>query len=85
MIVYILNLVEKEVIKMAKVYQCDVCENILDNPYTAKMKEFCLTVSNCDIYQVPEDTKIKRKIHLCGYCFSELKEYCKAKIRKEGD
>lgn len=64
-----------------KKYVCDICETIIDDPYATKMKEFCFTFSNCDIYQVPEETKIKKKIHLCNNCFEGFKSIAKQKAK----
>lgn len=62
-----------------KAYVCDICGITIDEPHTARMREFCFSISNCDSYQVgahiidvPTKDKIKKKIHLCSNCFENL-------------
>lgn len=68
-----------------KAYVCDICDKPVSNPYSANMIEFCFTVSNCDLYQMPEQTKRKVKLHLCGNCFKLLKDIAKGKIKRRDD
>lgn len=58
---------------MSKVYKCDSCCGMIENPYIAKMKEFYLGTIFDFGMAFPEETKIKRKIHLCESCFKGLK------------
>lgn len=55
-----------------KVYKCDSCGVEITNPHKVGMKEFCLSVSNCDIWQVLMPSKNKRKVHLCKNCYRGL-------------
>lgn len=66
-----------------KSYVCDVCGFVITNPFVARMREFCFTFDNADIYQVPEKTKIKEKIHLCNDCFEGFKAIAKEKARRQ--
>ena len=66
-----------------KAYVCDICGLAIFEPHTVKMKEFCFTIDNSDIYQVPQKDKIKVKIHLCNNCFEGFKGIAKEKIRRE--
>jgi len=68
-----------------KAYVCDICGTAITEPYLARMKEFCFTVSNSDIYQVPEPTKTKVKIHLCNDCFEGFKSIAKEKTLKSAE
>lgn len=65
-----------------KEYVCDVCRSIITDPYYMNMREFCFTIDNGDIYEVPDKTKIKEKIHLCNNCFEGFKAIAIEKIRK---
>lgn len=55
-----------------KVYKCDSCGVEITKPHKVGMKEFCLSVSNCDIWQVLMPSKNKRKVHLCKNCYRGL-------------
>ena len=68
---------------MAKAYVCDICGATVACPHSARMREFCFTVSNCDIYQVPQKDKVKTKIDLCNNCFEWFKAVAKEKARKK--
>ena len=46
-----------------KTYVCDICGTKIDNPHSARMREFLFEVSNCDIYQTPKHGKRKEKKH----------------------
>lgn len=57
-----------------RVYQCDCCNKVITDPYTAKMKEFYVGV---DIdyssgIEIPVERKGKIEIHLCDDCFKGL-------------
>lgn len=66
-----------------KAYICDVCETTVVDPHVARMREFCFTISNSDIYQVPMPDKVKTKIHLCNNCFESLKDIAKGKAQRQ--
>ena len=55
---------------MAKVIICDVCHKVIDDPYLAQMREFCIGVE-FDHYghSLPCRYKNKKKIHLCNECY----------------
>ena len=63
-----------------KVYVCDICGDVIDKPYDARMREFHFI---CDYDCLPYPTKEKVKIHLCGDCFEEFKCIVKQKKIKE--
>ena len=63
-----------------KAYVCDICGDVIDKPYDARMREFHLV---CDHDCLPAPTKEKVKIHLCGACFVELKRIMKQRKIKE--
>lgn len=59
---------------MSKVYKCDSCDLVIENPYEEKMKEFYVDVGyECGI-AVPLNSVRKVKVHLCNKCFHGLKE-----------
>lgn len=64
-----------------RVYMCDICGITIDEPHSARMREFCFTISNCDIYQVPQKDKKKVKIHLCNNCFEGFRNIAKHKAK----
>ncbi len=55
-----------------KVYKCDSCGVEITNPHKVGMKEFCLSVDNCDVWQVLMPSKNKRRVHLCKNCYQGL-------------
>ena len=55
-----------------KVYICDSCGVEITEPHKVGMKEFCLSVSNCDIWQIFMPSKNKKKVHLCRECYRGL-------------
>lgn len=59
-----------------RVYQCDGCSKVVEDPYTVKMKEFCIEVSGGFI-PTECNTKRKAKIHLCENCFKGLHNIAK--------
>lgn len=57
-----------------RIYQCDCCKKIIDDPFTVKMKEFYLgfdTDCSSDIV-IPIERKKKIKIQLCDDCYKGL-------------
>lgn len=62
-----------------KVYECDSCKKIIQNPYEVNMKEFYVGCS-FEIWGVfPSNDKRKVKIHLCDDCFNGLNKIAKDK------
>lgn len=59
---------------MSKKYICDMCETVIDNPYSVKMREFYIGADyECGtVFPIPIKTS-KFKIHICGDCFRTLK------------
>lgn len=57
-----------------RIYQCDSCKKVIENPYTVKMKEFYLGVDiDClSGIAIPIESKRRVKIHLCGECYKGL-------------
>ena len=55
-----------------KIYACDACGVKIENPYDVRMKEFNTTTFFTDKSVLRQDSKKKRKIHLCGTCFRNL-------------
>ena len=57
---------------MSKVYKCDSCEKMIEDPYAVKMKEFYIA-AECDMCGVfPVNAKRIKKIHLCHDCYKGL-------------
>lgn len=65
-----------------KRYVCDSCNEVITDPYEAQMKEFMYTAEYDFGMIFPIETKNRRKLHLCGKCFENLKHIAE---RKEGD
>lgn len=58
-----------------RIYQCDCCKKIIEDPFTVKMKEFYLGVDTDCLSGVPfpvENCRRRIKIHLCDECFKGL-------------
>lgn len=57
-----------------RVYQCDCCKKIIDDPFTVKMKEFYLGVDTDYLsgIAIPVESRRRVKIHLCDECFKGL-------------
>ena len=66
-----------------KIYKCDSCGVTIDNPYTAKMKEFCLACDYNEHGVIPIKWKKKVKIHLCEHCYIGLYVIVKRKEEEE--
>ena len=58
---------------MSKVYKCDNCGRMIENPYTERMKEFYMGSKFGIGMCFPEESKQKVKIHLCHDCYKGLK------------
>lgn len=57
---------------MAKCYKCDACGETIENPYKAKMKEFCIACHHEVTGTFPWNTTNKIVIDLCNECFRGL-------------
>lgn len=59
-----------------RVYQCDSCKKIIEDPFTVKMKEFYLRFDADYLSGLPfpvENRKgRKMRIHLCDECYKGL-------------
>lgn len=57
-----------------RIYQCDSCKKIIDDPFTVKMKEFYLGVDTDCLsgIAIPVESRRRVKIHLCDECFKGL-------------
>ena len=64
-----------------KSYICDICEKPITDPYTARMREFGITLTFEFGWASPDHYKERTKIHLCGDCFEEFK---KIAMRRNG-
>lgn len=64
---------------MAKVYVCDVCRGIIDNPYYANMKTVKVWSYK---YCFGGPCKHQEKLNLCRYCYDNMIKYLK-KIKEE--
>ena len=62
-----------------KTYVCDSCNNIIADPYKANMKEFSYTAEYDFGTVFPVKCKGRKKVHLCGECFSNLRYIAKQK------
>lgn len=67
-----------------RIYQCDSCYKIIENPYIVKMKEFYVGIDIEYFSQIgiPIESKRKIKIHLCDDCYKGLRVIAE---RKEHD
>lgn len=59
---------------MSKVYKCDGCEVMIENPHNVKMKEFYVGTEYDSGMAFPINSTRKVKIHLCEECFKGLKQ-----------
>lgn len=55
-----------------KVYKCDICEKMIENPYKTKMKEFYVGIDFDITGLFPKKYKQTRKIHICDTCKESL-------------
>ena len=58
---------------MSKVYKCDSCGSVIENPYAVKMKEFYIGAKFDFGMCFHEESKQKVKIHLCNECYKGLR------------
>ena len=61
-----------------RVYQCDSCYKIIENPYIVKMKEFYVGIDT-EYFTVKSKRKIK--IQLCDDCYKGLNLIAEKKER----
>lgn len=62
-----------------KVYQCDSCKKVIDNPYDVRMKEFYVAADYDNGVYFPVDSIRKVKIHMCDECYMRLHLIAKIK------
>jgi len=55
-----------------RVYQCDSCYKIIENPYIVKMKEFYIDNTHSIQDENLIESKRKIKIQLCDDCYKGL-------------
>lgn len=71
-----------------RVYQCDSCEKVIEDPYTVKMKEFYLGMMDTDCSSgivIPIERKRKIKIQICNDCYKGLHLIAERKERENND
>ena len=66
-----------------KVYQCDSCKQVTDEPRTLDMKEFVWKCSYTEHGVMPEKGKQKIKIHLCERCFKGLSKIAEEQLQED--
>lgn len=66
-----------------RVYQCDSCYKIIENPYIVKMKEFYVGIDTKYFTRIKTLVKSKRKIkiQLCDDCYKGLNLIAEKKER----
>ena len=62
-----------------RVYQCDSCYKIIENPYIVKMKEFYVGIDTEYFTRIKTLVKSKRKIKIQLWLLQRLKSYCRKK------
>lgn len=67
-----------------KIYQCDSCYKIIENPYIVKMKEFYIDNTHSIQDENSIESKRKIRIHLCGECYKRLISYWQI-VAKRGE
>lgn len=55
-----------------KVYKCDSCGKMIENPYKIKMKEFFVGVDFDITGMFPKKTKLTKRVHICDECYECL-------------
>lgn len=58
---------------MAKVYICDACGKVIENPHVQEMKEFHLENNYLMDHPFKKPCEVKTAIHLCKECFHSLR------------
>lgn len=65
-----------------KSYVCDVCQTIISNPHTVKMKEFYVGYTyEIGSGAIPINSKRREKLHMCSHCWQEFLKTC---LKREG-
>lgn len=64
-----------------KTYVCDLCDHTIKDPYKVNMREFFVGVAIESYGLLPENSKRRQKIHLCGDCFEILKCIARGEIK----
>ena len=67
---------------MAKVYKCDACGVMMDDPYWVRMKEFYIGRGFCGGRAYESNLCKKTKVHLCDKCYRNLNDIA-AKAQEE--
>ena len=63
-----------------KSYICDICKTPLGDPFKLSMKEFQVGYTYDKRFGgLPENIKIRKKIHICSFCFQEFVRTCNEK------
>lgn len=62
---------------MSKVYKCDCCERIIEDPFETKMKEFYIGCEFDMSGAWPVNCTKKTRVHLCDDCYKGLGELVK--------
>lgn len=64
-----------------KVYKCDACGTIMDDPYKVDMTRFHIVtaIDECGVF--PENSKMKVKVDLCDKCYKALSTIAERKIK----
>jgi hypothetical protein len=68
---------------MAKVFACDACGCMVEDPYEAKMKEFYIGVSFEMDGAFPVRRRRKEIVHLCEECYHGLQAIAKKKVQND--
>ena len=68
---------------MARVYVCDSCGKVIENPHSQKMKEFCLTGHYHYGMVLERPLEEKKEINLCDDCFHALHLIAEGANKKE--
>lgn len=68
-----------------RVYQCDSCYKIIENPYIVKMKEFYIDNTHSIQDENLIESKRKIRIHLCDECYKRLISYWRIIAKKKGE
>lgn len=68
-----------------RVYQCDSCNKVIQDPYIVKMKEFYVGIDMEYFTRFEIPVEIKRKIQLCDDCYKGLHLIAEKKERENND
>lgn len=64
-----------------KTYVCDLCDHVIKEPYKMNMREFFVGAAFESYGVLPENSKRRQKIHLCGDCFETLKSVARGETK----